>query len=149
MFDDELPGSECELLARRLARDEQLRTRWGHYAAIGACIRGEHGVRLETRLASMVSAAIKQEAVQAESSASGGSQYRFFNPWVASLGGVAAAAVAAVAIFWMRSAAPPAVVAQINPVQQSPVHPSIVRAAAPQLAAVAQCSAGAPVHRSG
>ena len=43
MFDDELPATECELLARRLARDEQLRGRWGRYAAIGACIRGEHG----------------------------------------------------------------------------------------------------------
>ncbi len=46
MFDDELPTPECELLARRLARDEQLRRRWGHYAAIGACIRGQPGVQL-------------------------------------------------------------------------------------------------------
>jgi negative regulator of sigma E activity len=52
MFDDELPATECELLARRLARDEQLRGRWGRYAAIGACIRGEHGVRLGAPLAS-------------------------------------------------------------------------------------------------
>ena len=62
MFDDELPASQCELLARRLARDEQLRGRWGRYAAIGACMRGDHGVRLETALAGKVSAAIKQEA---------------------------------------------------------------------------------------
>jgi len=59
MFDDELPGSQCELLARRLARDEQLRARWGRYAAISACIRGEQGVRLETALAAKVSAAVR------------------------------------------------------------------------------------------
>ena len=66
MFDNELPATECELLARRLARDEQLRTRWGRYAAIGACIRGEPGVRLETTLVSKVSAAIKQETIALE-----------------------------------------------------------------------------------
>ncbi len=34
MFDDELPAVECELLARRLSRDEELRARWSLYAAI-------------------------------------------------------------------------------------------------------------------
>ncbi|MGH8260940.1 MAG: RseA family anti-sigma factor, partial [Steroidobacteraceae bacterium] len=43
MLDDELPAPECELLARRLARDEILKARWGRYAAIGACIRSELG----------------------------------------------------------------------------------------------------------
>jgi sigma-E factor negative regulatory protein RseA len=43
MFDDELPAPECELLARRLARDEGLKARWGRYATIGACIRMERG----------------------------------------------------------------------------------------------------------
>jgi len=43
MFDDELPEPECELLARRLARDEGLKARWGRYAAISACIRMERG----------------------------------------------------------------------------------------------------------
>src|SRR5207248_1869369 len=32
MFDDELAPEECELLARRLSRDEQLKARWGRYA---------------------------------------------------------------------------------------------------------------------
>ena len=36
MFDDELPSAECELLARRLSRDEQLKARWGRYAVMGA-----------------------------------------------------------------------------------------------------------------
>jgi negative regulator of sigma E activity len=46
MFDDELPAAECELLARRLSRDEQLKARWGRYAVIGATIRAERGVPL-------------------------------------------------------------------------------------------------------
>jgi len=35
MFDDELAPGECELLARRLSRDEQLKARWGRYAVSG------------------------------------------------------------------------------------------------------------------
>src|SRR5579863_7522763 len=61
MFDDELPAGECELMARRLARDEQLKARWGRYAVIGATIRAEGGVRLNAALASRVSAAIASE----------------------------------------------------------------------------------------
>jgi sigma-E factor negative regulatory protein RseA len=130
MFDDSLPATECELLARRLARDEQLRSRWGHYAVIGACIRGEHGVRLETKLASKVSAAIKQEAAPAQGPATGHAGRGFFTPWVTLLGGVAcAASVAAVAILWMRSTSP-VLVAQSYPVQHS-----VVPSPAPQLAA--------------
>jgi hypothetical protein len=138
MFDDELPAGECELLARRLARDEQLRGRWGRYAAIGACIRGEPGVRLETTLAAKVSAAIKQEAAPAELPAAAGPRRGFFNPWVTSIAGVAsAAAVAAVAILWMRTE-DPRLVTQTRPVRSAAV-PTVqagVPAAAPQLAAV-------------
>src|ERR1700692_1365750 len=61
MFDDELPAAECELLARRLSRDEQLKARWGRYAAIGATIRAERGVRVNAALARKVSAAILAE----------------------------------------------------------------------------------------
>ncbi len=58
MFDDELPPQECELLARRLSRDEQLKARWGRYAVIGAVIRAERGVRLNAPLARRVSAVL-------------------------------------------------------------------------------------------
>jgi len=61
MFDDELPAAECELLARRLSRDEELRTRWSRYAAIGATIRAEGGARLNANLARRVSVAISME----------------------------------------------------------------------------------------
>jgi negative regulator of sigma E activity len=119
MFDDELPAPECELLARRLARDEQLRGRWGRYAAIGACIRGEPGIRIQTTLASKVSAAIKQEITPADAPVSGARKYGFANRWVTSLAGLgSAAAVAALAIFWMRVERP-AVVAQTTAVHTS------------------------------
>jgi len=105
MFDDELPATECELLARRLARDEQLRGRWGRYAAIGACIRGEHGVRLSAPLASKVSAALTQEAAARAAPATGRRKPGI--TWVTSLAGLAtAAAVAAIAILWIRAQGP-------------------------------------------
>src|SRR5215469_13313674 len=70
MFDDELPAAECELLARRLSRDEQLKARWGRYAVIGATIRAERGVRLNAVLARRVSVAISSEpALTAEATA--------------------------------------------------------------------------------
>jgi negative regulator of sigma E activity len=135
MFDDELPAPECELLARRLARDEQLRGRWGRYAAIGACIRGEPGIRLESTLAGKVSAAIKQEVAPGEEPATRSPRYGSWRPWLTSLGGLASAAgVAAVAILWMRSQGPTA--PQIAAVPAAParvVPASTVPAAAPQL----------------
>jgi hypothetical protein len=114
MFDDELPATECELLARRLARDEQLRGRWGRYAAIGACIRGEHGVRLEAPLASKVSAALTQEAAARVAPVL--QSRRPGLSWRTTLAGLAsAAAVAAVAILWIRAQGP-VLVAQSQPV---------------------------------
>jgi sigma-E factor negative regulatory protein RseA len=103
MFDDELPGAECELLARRLSRDDQLKARWGRYAVIGATIRAERGVRLNAGLAGRVSAAISSEPTLAAEPAPRPKK-RWDNSWWQPLAGVAAAAgVAAVSIYWMRS----------------------------------------------
>jgi sigma-E factor negative regulatory protein RseA len=103
MFDDELPAAECELLARRLSRDEQLKARWGRYAVIGATIRAERGVRLNAGLAGRVSAAISSEAPLAAEPAPQPKK-RWNVGWWQPLAGVAAAAgVAAVSIIWMRS----------------------------------------------
>ena len=44
MFDDELASAACELLARRLSRDGELKARWERYAVIAAAIRAERGV---------------------------------------------------------------------------------------------------------
>jgi len=61
MFDGELPGAECELIARRLSRDEALRSSWSRYSMIGAAIRAERGVALHDRVAWRVQSVISQE----------------------------------------------------------------------------------------
>jgi sigma-E factor negative regulatory protein RseA len=102
MFDNELPAAECELLARRLSRDEELKARWGRYAAIGATIRAEGGTRLNTDLALRVSTAISAEPAVAAGPARPRSRLSAAR-WWAPAGGVAvAASVAAAAILWVR-----------------------------------------------
>jgi sigma-E factor negative regulatory protein RseA len=109
MFDDELPEGECQLLARRLSRDDTLKVRWRRYAVIGAAVRAERGVRmdlrLETNLATRVSATISAEpalegtaVAQSRSRAGGG--MRWWQP-VAGVG--IAAGVAAMSVLWVRS----------------------------------------------
>ena len=105
MFDGELPPDQCELLARRLSRDEQLKARWGRYAVMGASIRAESGVRLNANLARGVSAVIAKEpniAVRyVERRAA-----RAASKWIRPVAGVGVAAgVAALSILWMRSQA--------------------------------------------
>jgi hypothetical protein len=99
MFDDELAPAECELLARRLSRDGELRTRWERYAVIAAAIRAERGVRLNARVARRVSALVVSEPVLGQGSAARRAPRR----WVRPAAGVAVAAgVAAVSILWLR-----------------------------------------------
>jgi len=113
MFDDELPAAECELLARRLSRDEELRARWSRYAAIGATIRAEGGARLNAELARRVSVAISSEPPVVAEPESDSPRSRPSSRWFGSrlwapVGGVAvAASVAAAAILWVRFESPP------------------------------------------
>jgi sigma-E factor negative regulatory protein RseA len=104
MFDDELPGAECELLARRLSRDEALKARWERYALIGAAMRAERGVR--PVLARRVTQALSAEAPLAAAAAV--SPARPARPaWQSFAGGAAlSAGVAAAAMLWMRAPAP-------------------------------------------
>jgi negative regulator of sigma E activity len=67
MFDDELPGGECELLALRLSRDEPLRAGWSRYAIIRAAVRRD-GVRLDLPVAARVAARLAAEPAHAEPS---------------------------------------------------------------------------------
>jgi sigma-E factor negative regulatory protein RseA len=118
MFDGELPGAECELLARRLTRDEALRAQWSRYSMIGAALRAERGVALHDRVAWRVQAVIAQEPTYGE----GGSESTARTPsvvpvparavrrwqqfaWPAA-GASIAAGVAAVSIFWLRGMQP-------------------------------------------
>ena len=99
MFDDELASAECELLARRLSRDGELRARWERYAVIAAAIRAERGVRLNARVARRVSVIVGAEPALAAATASGRAPRR----WVRPVAGAAvAASVAAVSILWLR-----------------------------------------------
>jgi sigma-E factor negative regulatory protein RseA len=106
MFDNELPAAECELLARRLSRDGELKARWGRYAVMGAVIRAERGVTLDGTVAGRVSVALTSEPAltDAATPARGRVQSRWLQPLA---GAGLAAGVAAVSIFWLRSQALP------------------------------------------
>jgi len=121
MFDGELASAECELLARRLSRDEGLRGQWSRYALLGAALRAERGVKLHDKVARRVQVALSQEAAYGDSSAAdaaaistrsnsdaastslGGRWTRFARPVV---GASIAAGVAAVSILWLRTQGP-------------------------------------------
>ena len=95
MFDGELPATECELLSRRLGRDENLRARWSRYAAIGAALRADPTVVVHGNLARRVSAAV---AAETQASQRGPRVL-----WRNAAGLSVAAAVAGVAILLLRS----------------------------------------------
>jgi negative regulator of sigma E activity len=161
MYDGELPAAECELLARRLSRDEALRREWGNYALIGAVIRGEPlagqssgsgrddlaaRVRAEiARSGATLGSATDDEAGQPEAAAlSGGATPGARAPrlprWAVPVSGVGiAAGVAAAAILWLRFDAPgPATAAGVvsAPVRAMPEE-VVLPAPAPAPAAVA------------
>jgi sigma-E factor negative regulatory protein RseA len=122
MFDDELPPAECELLARRLSRDEQLKSRWGRYALIGAAIRAERGAMLQPRIAGRVSQALRAEPVLTERSdprrrvAAGSASW-----WQPLASAAVAAGVATAAILWMRSEGTPEATAPLPRTVLAPV----------------------------
>src|SRR5688572_14388800 len=120
MFDGELSAAECELLARRLSRDEALRGQWSRYALIGAAVRAERGVKLDDRVARRVQAQIAQEptygdssdntgtaarpAVAAHSSTARVNAYEHWLRFARPVAGVGiAAGVAAMSILWLRT----------------------------------------------
>ena len=106
MFDNELPAAECELLARRLSRDEDLKERWGRYAAIGATIRAEGGVRLNSGLALRVSTAISSEPAVVAEPVRKTPRKVASRWWTPVAGGALAASVAAAAILYLRFESP-------------------------------------------
>jgi Anti sigma-E protein RseA, N-terminal domain len=106
MFDDELPPQECELLARRLSRDEVLKARWGRYAVVGAVIRAERGVRLNAPLAGRVNAAISAEPTLGAAVAARAASRPALRWWQPLAGAAMAAGVAASAVLWLRAQGP-------------------------------------------
>jgi sigma-E factor negative regulatory protein RseA len=119
MFDDELVPSECELLARRLSRDEQLKRQWARYALIGAVMRAEPlrprrvgptGRLAGSGVAERVALALAADAAPAlaggrrsarPDAPNAGRSSRWLRP-LAGLG--VAAGVAAVSVLWLQSA---------------------------------------------
>ncbi len=132
MFDGELSAAECELLARRLTRDDALRAQWSRYSMIGAALRAERGVELHDRVALRVQAQIAQEASYGDSTAGDanvaraaalatgrevggyrvGRWMRFARP---VLGASIAAGVAAMSIVWLQGSSEETLLAS-NPV---------------------------------
>jgi sigma-E factor negative regulatory protein RseA len=113
MFDDELPEDQCQLLARRLSRDDALKARWRRYAVMGAAIRAERqgagmSPRLDTNLAIRVSAAISAEPALAAGTVArgGGRKVAGMRWWQPVAGGAIAAGVAAMSVLWIRAQAP-------------------------------------------
>jgi sigma-E factor negative regulatory protein RseA len=125
MFDDELPAAECELLARRLSRDEQLKARWGRYAVISATIRAERGVRLNAALASRVSAAISSEPTLAAEPAPQPKKRWENRWWQPAASAAAVAGVATLSIMWLRSQAPETVAPSMAQTPALPVGASM------------------------
>lgn len=106
MFDDELPTSECELLARRLSRDELLKARWGRYAVVGAVIRAERGVRLNAPLAGRVNAVIRAEPSLGAAAVPQQRRRAGMGWWQPVAGAGLAAGVAALSVLWLRAQSP-------------------------------------------
>ena len=99
MFDGELSAAECELLSRRLARDEALRARWARYALAGAAMRSEPIATASGGFARRVGAAIDRNVGDANETAPQG--FRWLR--TLALGGTLAAGVAAMAVFLLRN----------------------------------------------
>jgi negative regulator of sigma E activity len=128
MFDDELPSAECELLARRLSRDEHLKARWGRYAVIGAVIRAERGVRLNAPLAGRVSAVLLAEPALIAHPGSRDLRRAGMRWWQPLAGAAVAAGVAAVSILWLRDGTPAGLLAgrvQPAPAAQVALMPAV------------------------
>jgi sigma-E factor negative regulatory protein RseA len=162
MFDGELPGAECELLARRLTRDEALRAQWSRFSMIGAALRSERGVALHDRVAQRVQSAVAKEATYGDGTDTGAtasqpipatsvstktaSSARWARLMRPVAGASIAAGVAALSIMWMRTDIGPDPMLASNSVE-APASESIVltpEAASSTLAANTPAAARVP-----
>ncbi len=96
-LDGELPGTEMELLLKRLTRDAELRDSFGRYALIGEALRGTGHGALTKGFASRVNLAIDGEPAPMSAHAQPGRTAHWWRPiaGVAMAAGVAAVAVVA------------------------------------------------------
>jgi negative regulator of sigma E activity len=101
MFDGELAAAECELLSRRLGRDEALRARWARYALIGAALRSEPVSHVTPDFSRRVGAAIDTGDTAAAAAATRAER----RSWLKTLasGTALAAGIAAAAVLVLRN----------------------------------------------
>jgi sigma-E factor negative regulatory protein RseA len=101
-LDGELPGSETELLLKRLMRDGDLRESFGRYALIGETLRGPPRVSVSRDFAARVNRAINGEPATAVSPPAKAAPGRWWRPIA---GAAVAAGVAAVAVVALQERA--------------------------------------------
>jgi anti-sigma factor RsiW len=149
MFDGELPATECELLSRRIDRDENLRARWSRYALIGAAMRSEPVATARSGFARRVSAALRGGELMPRSTRS---RKMIVNAAVAAS---LVVAVAGLSISLLRSSAVatgadtlaqvPAAAVDAPAVARTAVVPATIVTPAPMVAAARHGSNGEPV----
>ena len=106
MFDGELPAAECELLSRRIDRDENLRARWSRYALIGAAMRSEPVATASRGFAARVSAALDASDGKPAANSAIGSSARRRTLRSTALAASMVAAVAGLSIGALRYSSP-------------------------------------------
>jgi len=111
-LDGELPGSEMELLLKRLTRDAELREKFGRYALIGEACRGTRTGHLTRSFAARVNRVIDGDALGPAAAAGGTARSRWWRPVA---GTVVAAGVAMVAVLALQQRANTPTVARSAP----------------------------------
>jgi sigma-E factor negative regulatory protein RseA len=106
MFDGELPGAECELLARRLTRDEALRAQWSRFSMIGAALRSERGVALHDRVAWRVQSMVAQEVTYGDGTVDAATTTTTTTTTRTAVAASSASSKSSAAARWMRFARP-------------------------------------------
>jgi anti-sigma factor RsiW len=144
MFDGELPAAECELLSRRIDRDESLRARWSRYALIGAAMRSEPVATARHGFAARVSAALNAGQSSGRQVVRASSRRRML--WNTALAASMVTAVAGVSIGMLRysvAGAPSAVITRVLTRPIAPIATSIAQpVAAPAMAATVTAAPG-------
>jgi sigma-E factor negative regulatory protein RseA len=131
-LDGELPGSEMELLLKRLTRDADLRESFGRYSLIGEALRGSHRSVISRGFATRVNQAIDGEAAPV---ALPSTQLNVPKWWKPFAGVAVVAGVAAVAVIALQQRA-------ISPAAKLPLS-----AAVSTIATAPPSGASAPAHQ--
>jgi negative regulator of sigma E activity len=153
LFDNELSPEQAELVIRRALKDPAMRTNWGRYALIGACLRGEPIAgrsRPENDVAARVRIRLAVESSRVAGQDSPGEalpRARAAMLGRGALGMAIAAGVAAVSLMLVRTQAPQAgaMVARNAPSQAQPeAQPAAAAPVAAPAAATLVARASAP-----